>query len=200
MLPHDTIYPMILTALLLGSIQCFFGYRLFKMVIGFVGFILGAVLAIAIINTFFPEKITVLVSGVLGGIMGTVMVLMLYHVGIFVIGAILGGIVGSFICALAGMSSAMWIIAVASIAAGLLALVVQKYMIIAATAYGGAWLLVTAFACFATGAKNIADIESILQASGNLLYIILPCWIMIGMCGWMVQLEHLKKATPVSNE
>jgi hypothetical protein len=192
----EIVEPAILVAILIGMVQCFFGYRLFKVAVAIIGFSLGAALAMAIISAISIEKIAVLLSGLLGGITGAVMVLTLYYVGIFAMGAALGGIAGSFAGSAAGLSSAMWLIIAAAVIAGILALIFQKYMVILATSFGGSWLMVMALGCFATGAKHVDDIESILQARGSLLYILLLGWLLIGVCGWVVQLQSLRKRVP----
>jgi hypothetical protein len=180
-----------LFGILFGVIQCFFGYRLFKVIIGIIGFILGAALAGTLSYTLAPEIIVVIIAGVVGGLIGATTMLTFYYVGIFSIGAILGGILGSFVCSIMGLNPIPVVIILAVTITGILALLTQKYMIIASTAFGGSWLAMTGIVHFITGAKSPVDIEYILQSRGNFLFIILLCWIVLGIIGLLSQLKWL---------
>jgi hypothetical protein len=117
--------------------------------------------------------------------------LTLYYVGIFFIGAFLGSIVGSFFYAVVEIGPEPITILIAAVITGIIALVIQKFMIIVSTSFGGSWLIVTGIAYFATGAVNPADIEYMLQSGGGLFYIILLGWIGLGTCGLIAQYKWL---------
>ncbi|HKK25794.1 MAG TPA: DUF4203 domain-containing protein, partial [Gracilimonas sp.] len=81
-------------AILVGALQCFFGYRLFKFILGLIGFLLGSALTVAIGSTYSIEVIPVILLGLVGGFIGAALMVALYYVGVFVIGSLLGGILG----------------------------------------------------------------------------------------------------------
>jgi uncharacterized membrane protein YeaQ/YmgE (transglycosylase-associated protein family) len=190
-LTPDMFSLIIVFGILFGTVQCFFGYRLFKIIIGIIGFIIGGALAGTISLAVSPEETVALIAGLVGGIIGAMLLLTLYYVGIFFIGAFLGSIVGSFFYAVVEIGPEPITILIAAIITGIIALVIQKFMIIVSTSFGGSWLIVTGIAYFATGAVNPADIEYMLQSGGGLFYIILLGWIGLGTCGLIAQYKWL---------
>jgi hypothetical protein len=68
-----------------------------------------------------------------------------------------------------------------------MALFFQKLMIIVSTGFGGSWSVVTGLAGFATGAIDPSGLERMFRTDGGHLYVILLCWILLGISGVMVQ-------------
>ena len=188
-LTHDMYNMLMLIGIPLGVVQCFFGYRLFKIIIGIIGFIIGGVLAGKLTFFLYPETAVVIIAGLIGGLLGAAAILTFYYVGIFLIGTIFGGIVGSFFCSVAGVDPIPVVLIISAAIAGMVALWVQKYMIVASTAFGGSWLIISGIAYFVTGAKHPAEVEHLLESSGNLYFIIFICWIALGILGLLAQLK-----------
>ena len=188
-LTHDMYNTIMLFGILLGALQCFFGYRLFKIIVGIIGFLIGSALAGSLSFFLSPETTIAIIVGLVGGIIGAATMLTFFYVGIFLIGTILGAIVGSVLFSIAGVNPMPIVIVVAAIISGIVALLIQKYMIIASTAFGGSWLIMAAVAYFFTRAKSPAEIEYILQSRGTLYFIILLFWIALGICGLLTQLK-----------
>lgn len=188
---HDMYNIIMLFGILLGAAQCFFGYRLFKIIIGIIGFLVGGALAGFLSFFLSPEGTIAIIVGLVGGIIGAVTMLTFFYAGIFLIGTILGAIVGSLLCSIAGVDPIPIVIVAASIISGIVALLIQKYMIIASTAFGGSWIIMTAVAYFIVGARHPAEIEHMLHSRGSLYFIILLCWIALGIFGLLIQLKWL---------
>lgn len=188
---HDMYNIIMLFGILLGAAQCFFGYRLFKIIIGIIGFLGGGALAGSLSFFLSIEGTIAIIVGLVGGIIGAVTMLTFFYAGIFLIGTILGAIVGSLLCSIAGVDPIPIVIVAASIISGIVALLIQKYMIIASTAFGGSWIIMTAVAYFIVGARHPAEIEHMLHSRGSLYFIILLCWIALGIFGLLIQLKWL---------
>ncbi len=86
-------YQLPAAALLLagGFVACFFGYRLFKVVLGLFGFIIGVLAA----SSFFgPADTTpMLIAAVVGGLVGAAVLLAAYFVGVALVGAGIGALI-----------------------------------------------------------------------------------------------------------
>jgi hypothetical protein len=190
-LTHDMFNLAIIFLILLGVVQCFLGYKLFKLILGISGFIIGGALVGTISYAFTPDESLAIFAGLFGGIIGALLLLALYYVGVFLIGAFLGCILTSFLYAGVGSNPEPGVILVVAVIAGVVALVFQKIMIIVSTSFGGSWLVVTGIAGLATGAAHPAEIEHLFRSGGSLLYTILLCWIALGIFGLFVQYKWL---------
>ena len=197
-LPQDTLNVIIGLSILFGAVQCFFGYRIFKIILGLMGFLIGGVLAAAMGFAVSEQEIIALVSGLVGGIIGAALMVVLYFVGIFLIGAFLGGVLGTVLFAVAETYPEPVVLLILAVITGVIALIFQKFMIIVATGFGGAWSVVTGIAYFTTGAIDPTNLESMFRADGSQLYIIVLCWIALGTVGVVVQ--YLSAPPPKEEE
>ena len=93
MLPHAYGLPASIVLIVGGAIACFAGYRLFRVVLGIYGFILGAMIASSVMGS--SNTMGMLVGAVVGGIVGAVILTMAYFVGIGLVGAGLGAWLGN---------------------------------------------------------------------------------------------------------
>ena len=69
-IPQNSLNVIIVLSILIGAVECFFGYRLFKVVLGLVGFMAGVVVASAIAAELSQQGIVLLLAGLLGGCVG----------------------------------------------------------------------------------------------------------------------------------
>lgn len=195
-LPPNGLNVIIGFMVLLGAVQCFLGYRIFKVILGLTGFFIGGLLAGSAGYDVSQQELVALLAGLVGGIIGAAVLVGLYFVGVFVIGAFLGGILGGALCAVVGTSPEPLVLLILAILTGVVALFFQKFMIIMSTGFGGAWSVVTGIAYFTTGAIDPTRLESIFRASSVQMYVILLCWILLGLAGVMVQY----KSAPAEKE
>ena len=91
MLPHSYELPAAILLVLGGALACFAGYRLFRVVLGIYGFILGAMLASSMMGA--SNTTGMMVAALVGGVAGAVMLVFAYFVGIALVGAGLGALV-----------------------------------------------------------------------------------------------------------
>ena len=192
MLPHAYGLPAAVVLILGGALACFAGYRLFRIVLGIYGFILGAMLASSIMGV--GNTVGMIVAAVVGGLIGSVVLVMAYFVGIALTGAGLGALIGHVVWTWfeTGDPPAVVIIVV-SLAGAIGAMLLQRYVIIVATAFGGAWTIIV-------GAVNLLATQGITRgASATEVWILYPtstpgdrwapyAWIALGLVGVTVQL------------
>jgi hypothetical protein len=140
MLPHSYEPAAAILLVIGGAVSCFAGYRLFRVVLAIYGFILGGSIAS---STLAPTNATgQLVAWLVGGFAGAILLMLAYFVGIALIGAGLGALIAhvAWTSFATGDPPAALVIVLA-IAGAIGAMVLQRYVIIVATAFGGAWTL-----------------------------------------------------------
>ncbi|MGM0745148.1 DUF4203 domain-containing protein [Rhodohalobacter sp.] len=197
-LNQDILYVLVVLGILVGALQCFYGYRIFKFILGLFGFLLGGVLAAAIGLNFTQEVVVVFLFGLVGGFIGAALMTALYFVGVFVIGSFLGGILGVVLYAVAESNPDPVALLILAVIAGVIALVFQKFMIIVSTGFGGSWMVVIGVAFFATQAINFSNLNQIFRPDGSHLYAIILCWLALGIVGVMVQYRSSPTNVPQS--
>src|SRR5437588_12882997 len=91
MLPHSYELPAAILLVLGGALSCLAGYRLFKIVLGIYGFILGALLASSMMGA--TNTTGMIVAALVGGVAGALLLMFAYFIGIALVGAGLGALV-----------------------------------------------------------------------------------------------------------
>ena len=140
MLPASFQTPAAVILLIGGLLACFAGYRIFRIVLGIYGFIGGALLASNIVGT--ENTMVMIGAAVAGGLIGALILIAAYFIGVALIGAGLGAVVANLIWAAIGGEPHIAVVIVLAIAGALAALALQRYVIIVATAFGGAQTVV----------------------------------------------------------
>jgi len=193
MLPHSYELPAATLLVLGGALACFAGHRLFKVVLAVYGFILGAMLASSVMGS--SNTTGMIVAAIVGGLAGSLLLVFAYFIGIALVGAGLGALVAHLGWGYVGSGEPPpALVIVLSIVGSLGAMVLQRYVIIVATAFGGAWTVIV-------GALAIAGDRGAARAAaaGNvwILYPMTPAqgqrwvpvaWIALGLIGTGVQL------------
>lgn len=178
-----------LGAIALGLLQCFVGYRIFRVILGITGFILGGLLAGYFVYGLTQSQLVAFVAGVIGGLIGAGLMAGLYIVGVFLIGAIFGGVAVSALFAVGGGSAPAWLVLMVAIIAGVLAALIQKPMIVIATSFGGAWWAVTGIAAIA-GAVEMQGLGTFPAGLQSASPGWLIGWFVLGVVGLIVQFRR----------
>jgi hypothetical protein len=170
----------------LGAIQCFFGYRAFKFLLVLVGFVLGYVLVFEIVFALMQHKTAAFFIGLVGGVVSGALITGAYLLGVFLVGVIFGSALALHLYTLSAQHPEPAMLFIFAALGGLLALFFQKLTIVAATAFGGAWVVVTGVAWYLTRAidpTNLASVEKFFRAGGAPAYAIVVCWVVLGAAG-----------------
>ncbi len=197
MLPPAYGLPASIVLLLGGAIACFAGYRLFRIVLGIYGFILGAMLASSVMGA--SNSLGMVVAALVGGLVGSVVLMAAYFVGIGLVGAALGALIGQTAWTLfASGEPPIVAVLVVALAGAIAAMMLQRYVIIVGTAFGGAWTMVI-------GATNLMAARGVVRgASATEVWILYPtsapgeqwvpvAWIALGLMGLAAQLMTTTK-------
>jgi hypothetical protein len=147
-LPANFELPAAIVLLLGGAVACFAGYRLFRIVLAIYGFIFGAMLASSVMG--ISNHFGMLIAALVGGILGAVLFTFAYYVSIGLIGAAMGAFLLHVVWDYAKRSEPPSVaVIIASVAGAVIAMALQRYVIIIATAFAGAWtMLVGGLAIF----------------------------------------------------
>ncbi len=169
MLPHSYEPAAAILLVLGGALSCFAGYRLFRVVLAIYGFILGGSIA----------------SSTLGATNATGQLL----------AWVVGGLAGALILVLAYFGTGdppPVLVIVLAILGAMAAMVLQRYVIVVATAFGGAWtLLLGAIALIDRRAPSVrsADVWVFYPTTAMPEERWMPiAWVVLGVVGTAVQL------------
>ncbi len=169
---------------LAGALMCFFGYRAFKVVLGVCGTLVGGYAAASFGYEMVEgnRALVALLCGLAGGILGGVLMVALYLLGVFIVGATLGVVVGTVVAAHAGADVRLIVIAALALVGGFLALFVQRAIIITATALNGAALVVGGLWMMASDVPPVR-LWAASQPFGTTRYVLVAVWIVLGCLG-----------------
>ena len=192
MLPATYQLPAAVVLLLGGAVSCFFGYRLFRVVLAIFGFIIGAGFA----SSFFSASNTwgMLIAALVGGLCGAGILVAAYFVGVALVGAALGAVAANLMFAATGQDPHFLVLVLLTLLGAAAAMYLQRYFIILGTAFGGAWTLIV-------GAMALlGDRAALAAAAANDVWVVYPlnpapgrgwvpvAWFVLGLIGTTVQL------------
>ena len=140
---------LVLADILIGAFECFFGYRFFKVLLALTGFAIGGAMAGGIGYAISGQQGAALLYALIGGIVGAILLYALYFVGVFLIGALFGLVIGEILNTFSHTSSSSAVLLILAVIGGVAALLFQKFVIILSTSFGGAWSVVSGIAHFA---------------------------------------------------
>ena len=150
--------PVAIILLGAGLVACFFGLRLLHTLLAVYGFIAGAALGIQFLQD--AEAWLGIILTVACGLLGALAALAAYLAGVALIGAGLGAIGLNLVYR--GVEPEAWIVLATCLFGALLAVVIRRYVLIAATSIGGAWTALVG------GLALAGDRAAVAAASGNI--------------------------------
>jgi hypothetical protein len=191
MLPPSYALPAAIVLVLGGALACFAGYRLFKFVLAIYGFIFGAMFASSMVAA--SSTAGMIGAAVVGGLIGAAILTLAYFVGIALVGAGLGVFAMQSGWARYSAVDPPWVLVLLFAALGTVtALVLQRYVIVVATAFGGAWTIIIGVLSLiadrrAAGAAS--DVWILYPTSTLPGGVLVPvAWVVLGLLGTGVQL------------
>jgi len=192
MLPASYQMPAAIVLLVGGIVACFFGYRLFRIVLAIFGFILGALAASSIFG--MSDTGPMIIAAALGGLIGAGIMIAAYFVGVALIGAGLGATAANLIFASGDRDPHFLVVVFLSIAGATAAMYLQRYFIIVGTGFGGAWTIIVG------AMAALGDRTALAAAAAGDVWVAYPmnpapgqrwlpiAWLALGAIGTGVQL------------
>lgn len=193
MLPASYHLPFAALLIAAGATCCFYGHRLFRIVLMLFGFIIGAMAASSIFG--MSDRTPMLIAAAVGGIIGALILRAAYFIGTALVGAILAVTIVKYALALLHRPEpGVWVIVLAAVAGSVAAVYLQRYIIIVGTAFVGAWTLLV-------GALELMgdrfQASEFVSADAWVFYPLDPApgrkwvplvWLAVGLLGTAVQL------------
>jgi len=192
MLPATYQLPAAIVLLVGGIVATFFGYRLFRIVLAFAGFVVGGFAASSIFG--MSDTMSMIIAFVAGGLIGAGILIAAYFVGVALIGAALGAFVANLAFAAGDRDPHFLVVVFLAIAGAAVSMYLQRYFIIIGTGFGGAWTMIVGalalmgdrIAQAAAAAQNVWVMYPMNPAPGQQW---VPfAWLALGAIGTGVQL------------
>lgn len=192
MLPASYQLPAAMVLLLAGTVACFFGYRLFRIVLAIFGFILGSLAASSMVGV--SDTGPMLIAAVVGGLVGAGVLIAAYFVGVALVGAGLGAVVANFAFSFSDRDPNVLAVVLCGIAGAVGSTYLQRYFIIVGTGFGGAWTLIVGALAL------IGNSVAVAAAAAGDVWVAYPlnpapgqrwvpvAWVLLGLVGTTVQL------------
>jgi hypothetical protein len=192
MLPASYATPAAAVLALGGLLACFAGYRLFRIVLGIYGFIVGAFLTTSWIGA--SSIWTLAVAAIVGGVVGAALMIAAYFIGVGLIGAGLAALVLNLGWRFIGGEPPTVVLVIACVLGALGALSVVRWVVIAGTAIAGAWTLIVGAVAL------MGDRSALRAASAGDVWVFYPLdplpdrwwytvlWVALSVVGAAVQL------------
>jgi hypothetical protein len=191
-LPEAYGTPAAIALVLGGALTCFAGYRLFRVVLGIYGFVLGAMIASSTVGV--NSTGAMVAAALIGGLVGAVVLMLAYFVGIALVGAGLGALLANVAWGqVAARDPPALAVILVSVAGAFIAMWLQRYVIVVGTAFGGGWTVIV-------GAVNLFAARGVARGgSASEVWILYPtsigdqrwapvAWVLLGLAGTAVQL------------
>lgn len=194
-----------LGTLITGILYCFFGYRLFKLFVFLFGMACGVIVLTFLTPMWQLSSALNLIIIVGGGILIGVILLLLRHVGVFALGLAVGGVLASLVF------DSRVVIIVIGVITGVLAVWLQRPVIILLTAFSGALgivyssllLLSRSFRIsgiellpgysFLSSQITSADLKALNLSPQNMMLLLAAATLIIGIIGTVVQFKTTRK-------
>ena len=180
-----------------GLLACFSGYRLFRLVLGLYGFLLGAMITTNVYGGAGTG--TLVIAAIVGGLVGAVLMIAAYFVGVGLVGAGLSALALHLIWRLVGGDPPTVVLVIVCVIGALMALSVARYVVVFGTALAGAWTIIVGAAALlgepaalaAASAKNVWVVYPLDPLPGR--WWIVPAWGLLSLAGVVVQLATTTK-------
>jgi len=138
LIPTSYELPAILLLVVGGLIAWAAGYRLFRFVLTLFGFYIGALAATAVLGS--GDRTMLIFAGLGGGAVGALIMFFGYFVGVALVGAGIGAFAVHMVWSRIGGDPHAFIVILAAVAGAASAMALQRYVIVLATAFSGAWI------------------------------------------------------------
>jgi len=197
MVPGAYAVPAAVILVISGAVACFGGYRLFRIVLGVYGFILGAMVTTSVMGTSSTGALVL--AAVVGGLIGAVLMIAAYFVGVGLIGAALASLAVHLVWRVIGGDPPTALLIVMAVLGALGALSVARYVAVIGTALAGSWTMIVGglalsgrkFDSLPVTSDNIWVVYGAGPLPGN--WMVIGGWILLALVGAAVQLTTTSK-------
>lgn len=192
MIPGAYAVPAAAILALSGAVACFGGYRLFRIVLGIYGFILGAMVTTSVMGT--SSAWVLALAAVVGGIIGSGLMIAAYFVGVGLIGAGLASLAVHLVWRVIGGEPPIVLLVIMAVLGALGALKIARYVAVVGTALAGSWTLIVSgmaltghkFGTLTVTPDNVWVIYGAGPLTANKW--VMAAWVALALAGAVVQM------------
>ena len=187
---------LLVGSIVVGLLWCLMGYRIFRASLALLGFLLGAA-GLGWLGYETGGRGWGIAGAIVGGLAGAVAMFLLYLLGVFVMGAFLAALAAAAGLAAAGVAVHPALLLIPAAVGGVIAVLLSRFLIVALTAFNGAWCVVGGVAGLTGGQP---DLTSVLQSNrlpetlAGEYGLILGAWLLLGAVGVIVQYRRIRAA------
>jgi len=168
-----------------GLLNCFFGYKIFKFILFITGAFIGGAIGYAAGD---GNLFAILIAALIGGGLS----LLLYFVGVFLIGALFGAAITFVLFGGLGSAPPDILVIILAVAGGILAIIIQRVVIIIATGFSGAASTISGLFILFQGDDYAGNLARVFGAQTDTSFIELLLTIVLAVFGILVQFNITK--------
>lgn len=177
-----------------GTLYCFLGYRTLRFIIGLTGFLVAGGVAGILAHWVVEGNLVVIgICALIGGISGAFALTFLYKTGIFFVGALGGGLAAHAILQVRPEPWIPLVVVGIGLVAGLLAILIERPVMMLATAAIGAWLVISGVSYFLEGSVDLGQF-GFAPATAERSSALIGGWAVLTIAGVLAQFATRKKA------
>ena len=182
-----------------GLIAWAAGYRLFRVWLTLIGFIFGAWVTTAMFGA--SDRTLLVFAAIGGGAVGALIMFFGYFVGVALLGALIGALaVPHLFWGQPNTDPHPVVVILAAVAGAASAMALQRYVIIIATAFIGAWTLLLSGLTLTDRGKVLATAPEVwilypLDPTPSRRWIVIA-WSVLGLAGIFIQLRFTGRSKP----
>jgi len=174
-----------------GLIAWAAGYRLFRVVLTLNGFIFGAWVTTAMLGA--SDRTLLVFAALAGGAVGALIMFFGYFVGVALVGAGIGALAVHMFWSRLGTDPHPIVVILAAVAGAASAMALQRYVIIIATAFAGAWTLLLSGLTLTERGRALATAPEVwilypLDPAPSRRWVV-ASWALLGLVGIFLQLR-----------
>jgi uncharacterized protein DUF4203 len=198
LIPQSYQLSMLALMVLSGLIAWAAGYRLFRTVLTLFGFIFGAWFASSVFGA--SDKTLLVLAALGGGAVGALIMFFAYFVGVALLGAGIGALAVHMLWSRTGSDPRPVVVILAAVAGAASAMMLQRYVIIVGTAFGGAWMLLLSGLALIDRGQKIAGTPEVwvlypLDPSPGRQGVLVAL-VVLGLAGVLIQLRFTGRSKP----
>ena len=178
-----------------GMITCFYGYRLFKIVLAITGFVTGGALAWTVLTAAGYGQTATIAGTFLVSLVGGIAMVSLFFAGVFLFGCSMGLLMAVLLLSTIGSELNVVVVSIFALVNGLVTLWFRKVLVVASTALTGAWSVLSGIAYFVGNLDLVGALAKpeLLQTQGDLYYAVVALWLLLGVSGITIQMRSQRK-------
>lgn len=192
-LTSQQVNGLIAIAVAIGTLYCFLGYRTLRFVLGLTGFLMAGGVAATLANWISQgNQLATLIALLIGGLCGAFALYFLYRTGVFFLGLMGTALISHNVLASQPDTWIPLVVLGLAVAGGLFALLIERPVILLATAALGAWMVVSGVAYFIVGSSGLDELTKLLESEDHRT-IVVASWAVLAIAGALSQMATTKR-------